>query len=170
MNINEIYNSLAETVIEFKDECKIRLESVPRERTTERKALQVELGMYSFCQRAGLLLMTETYKERGEAVIELRQNISESIMSARFPYLYDLYLSLDDQNKKIFLAVFQAEIFMRDQIFESYKEELKNAKACGDEDRAFEFKIKVSALERVFSAWDKWRKDYQLYPDIKWEV
>lgn len=170
MNINEVYNSLAGMVIEFRDECRTRLEGVTKDRMTERKALQIELGMYSLCLRAGLLCMTDTNEEKAEAVIKLRRNICESIMIARFPYLNKLYISLDGEKKKIFLAVLQAEIFMRDQIFRSYKEELKDAKACGDEDRVFEFKIKVSALERVFGAWDKWRKENNLYPDIKWEV
>ena len=37
------------------EECKARLDAIPKTNATERKAVQLEYGMYTFCGNAGLL-------------------------------------------------------------------------------------------------------------------
>ena len=170
MNVNEIYISLVKVIDGIHDECKARLALVPKERKTEQKALKIELGMYSLCMRAGCLYMTTTNSEKGEAVLKLRTPICQNIMQNHFPHIYELYLSLDDEEKAVMLSALQAELFMRDQIYEGYKSELAAAKACGDEKNVFEFRIKISAVERVFEAWEEWRKTNNVYPNINWET
>lgn len=170
MNVNEIYILLVKVIDGIRDECKSRLALVPKERKTEQKALKIELGMYSLCMRAGCLYMTETNSEKEEAVLKLRTPICQNIMQNHFPHIYELYLSLDDEEKAVMLSALQAELFMRDQIYEGYKSELAAAKACGDEKNIFEFQIKVRSVERVFEAWEEWRKEHNIYPNLRWEV
>ena len=170
MNVHEIYNSLVDITKSFCEECRSRLDSVPKEHKTEQKAIQIELGMYSLCMRAGCLYMTATNSEKGEAVLKLRTPICQNIMQNCFPHIYELYMSLEDEGRMIMLSAIQAELFMRSQIYEGYKAELSAARSCGDEKNIFEFQIKVRSVERVFEAWEKWRKENNIYPNLQWEV
>ncbi len=170
MDVNEIYNSLVDITKNFYDECKSRLDSVLKEHKTEQKALRIELGMYSLCMRAGCLYMTATNSEKGEAVLKLRTPICQNIMQNYFPHIYELYMSLDNEEKNIMLTALQAELFMRSQMYDGYKTELVMARSCGDEKNVFELQIKVRSVERVFEAWEEWRKSNDIYPNIKWEV
>ena len=170
MNVNEIYISLVKATECIYDECKTRLALVPKENKTEQKALKIELGMYSLCMRAGCLCMTANYVDRGESVLKMRTPICQNIMPKQFPHIYELYSSLDDEEKAVMLSAVQAELFMRSQIYGGYKEELAVAKSCGDEKNIFELQIKIRAVERVFEAWEEWRKANNVYPNIKWEA
>ena len=40
------------------------------------------------------------------------------------------------------------------------------AEAAGDMNKAFEFKIKIGAVENMFSIWEAWRVDNDVYPDM----
>ena len=62
MTYLEIDKALVDITREKCAECKSRLESTPKDNVTERKALQVELGMYTLCGNAGLLFCTKAKK------------------------------------------------------------------------------------------------------------
>ena len=64
MTYLEIDKALVEITRGKCAECKARLDAVSKENATERKALQVEYGMYSFCGAAGFLLGYERNKAR----------------------------------------------------------------------------------------------------------
>ncbi len=170
MNISKIYNSLVEITKNIYDECKLRLDSVPKEHKTEQKAMKIELGMYSLCMRAGCLYMTANKEKKGESVLRLRSPICQNIMQNYFPHIYELYMSLDDEERMVMLSAIQAELFMRSQMYEGYKSELAEARSYGDEKNVFELQIKVRSVERVFEAWEEWRKANNIYPNIRWEA
>ena len=76
-------------------ECKSRLDAVPKENGTERKALQLEYGMYTFCGNAGLLFNT-TGERR---IMHIRRHVLGNDMLKRYPKLNLAYQELGEEEK-----------------------------------------------------------------------
>ena len=163
MTYLEIDKVLLDITIEMINECKIRASSVSKENKNEHKALMVELGMYQLCWRAGFLAGTLSTREN--VVNGMRARLIGQILQC-YPAMNKIFLSLDEDERKIFIAALQAEIYMRDQIYKNYLVELEQAKMAGDAKNIFEFGIKVGAVERVFEAWEEWRVENDVYPGM----
>lgn len=157
----EIDKALTDIVIEKLTACQSRLNAIPKENKNERKAVQIELGMYTLCLNAGLLYSA---KDR-EAVLRMRQGVMERILR-RFEKAYAAYAVLNETEKGIFTAALQAELFMRDQVYRGYRSELAQAKSAGDTERIFALQVKIGAVESVFSAWEAWRMANHVYPHM----
>lgn len=165
MNAIEIYKAQEEIALGKYNECKARLEAVSKENATERKALHIELGMYNLCLRAGLLDCGGTKPDHAERALEMRNKFMPKII-ARYSGIKEVFLALEGEERGRFIAAVQAELYMRNQIYESYTAELEMATEAGDEASAFELKIKIGVLESVFAAWEKWRKETGIYPNM----
>ena len=166
MTYLEIDQALIQITRQKCEECKNRLDEIPKENTTERKAVQVEYGMYAFCGNAGLLF-------NGSGKREFWLTKRKRFLSNRlpiYPKLASIYQALSDEEKMCFLAALQAELFIRDQWLGAQIAELRAAEESGDVKRAFEFKIKVEAVETMFAAWEAWRVEHGIYPNLMEEV
>ncbi len=147
-------------------ECKARLDAVPKENATERKALQLEYGIYTFCGNAGLL-----FNVGGErTIIYKRRYVLENGMLQRCPSLALAYQGLNEEEKLCFVAALQAELFLRDSWLKEQYAELAAAESAQDTNKIFEFKIKIGAVENMFAAWEAWRKENGIYPHMFREV
>lgn len=160
MTYLEIDKALVEITRGKCAECKARLDAVSKENATERKALQVEYGMYSFCGAAGFLLSYE----RNKAIQTRKRFLSREMQ--KYPKLNEAYRRMDEEEKMCFIAALQAEMFIRDQWLGAQKIELAAAEESGDTKKAFEFKIKVGAVESMFAAWEAWRRENRVYPNM----
>lgn len=146
--------------------CKERLDAVPKDKPGERKALLIENGMYTVCGNAGLLF--NTYGNR-EGLYRTRQNFFNYILT-KYPKHQEIYASLNDDEKLSFMAAWQADLFMRDQLLAGYITELAQAEAAGDAKNTFELRIKVGAVRAMLDIWATWRKENNIYPiEIKEE-
>ena len=139
--------------------CQRRLDAVPMDHKVERKALIIEREMYGLCNRAGLLWYALGTRE---ACLRKRCGVIGQILQ-RYPRLNEVFTRLDEEERMIFIAALQAEIFMRDQFMRSYCAELKKAEAAKDLESSFELQIKIGACENVFKAWEQWRRENDLY-------
>lgn len=144
------------------EECQARLDAIPDENKGERKALILEREMYGLCNRAGLLWHTTGNRE---GVLTTRQRVTEQILQ-KYPKLYGVFAGLDEEEKKVFIAALQAEIYMRDQLVNGYYTEYEAAKAAGDEKSIFELRIKIGGCENMFDAWETWRAENKVYPGM----
>lgn len=169
MNAIEIYKAQEEIALEKYNECKARLAQTAEESKTEKKALYIELGMYSLCLRAGLFDRGGTAPDHAETALEHRNAFIPKII-VKYPKLEEIFAALGKGEKEIFISAVQAELYMRDQIYKNYIRELEAATTAGDEASVFELKIKIGALENVFAAWEEWRKETGIYPDVFKEV
>ncbi len=142
------------------DERDSRLVSIPKENVTERKAVLVEYGMYTFCGNAGFLFQSENNRLNA---LQIRQKYLERELY-KYPKLNNIYLQLDEDEKMKFTAALQAEIFIRDQCLPSHYAELMQAEEAGAIDKIFELKIKIGAILSMFNAWECWRKEHNFYP------
>lgn len=142
-------------------ECKARLDAVSKENITERKALQLEYGMYTFCGNAGLLFNTGGERK----IFQIRRCFLENELH-KYPGLELVYQSIDEQERLCFLAALQAEIFIRDQWLGAQCAELAAARASGDQQKVFELKIKVGAVKNMFAVWEAWRVRNNVYPNL----
>jgi len=160
MTYLEIDRAMYEIVREKYNKCQSRLDIVPKENKSERKALIIEREMYSLCNRAGLLVYTDGKRE---SVFAKRKRVIGQILK-KYPQLNEVYEGLDEDEKKKFLAALQAEIFMRDQIVNTYYAQFESAKASEDIKSSFELQIKIGGCENVFKAWENWRIENEIYP------
>lgn len=162
MTYLDIDKALCDITVEKNNECKNRLDAVPKENKGERKALQIELGMYSLCLRAGLLYYTYGTRENA---LKIRRQVIDRILPA-YPQTNEIFTGLSEDEQMIMHAALQAEIFMRDQFMQQYRAELEQAKAASDSEKIFELEIKIGAIENVFSAWEEWRVQNNIYPHM----
>ena len=146
--------------------CKERLDAIPKDRAGERKALMIENGMYTLCGNAGLLF--NTYGTR-EGLYRTRHNFFNMLLP-KYPMHQEVYNTLNDDEKLSFMAAWQADLFMRDQLLAGYLNELSQAEAAGDTKNTFELRIKVGAVRAMLDIWATWRKENNIYPiEIKEE-
>ena len=160
MTCFEIDQAIADITKEKYNECKKRLEAIPRENTAEKKAVQIELGMYTFCCDAGLLFMLSR-----EDCMTRRLHIMGQIIP-RYPALNNIYSNLSDDEKTRFAASLQAEIFIRDTWLNQQYAELMCAKEANHTQSIFELNIKIGAVKGMFAAWEAWRIENNVYPHI----
>jgi len=163
MNAIEIYKAQENIAKEKFSECKARLSATAKESRAERKALHIELGMYNLCLRAGLLDRGGNAPDHAEKALEHRNKFIPKIIAA-YPRINSAFLALHTEERGNFIAAVQAELYLRNQIYENYIAELEEAKAAGDAENVFDLQIKKGALESVFAAWEEWRKETDIYP------
>ncbi|MBE6557745.1 MAG: hypothetical protein E7661_01860 [Ruminococcaceae bacterium] len=166
MNYLDIDKALVEITRAKCAECKARLDAIPKDRAGERKALLIENGMYTLCGNAGLLFNAGWERQR---TYQIRNNFFNMILP-KFPKHQEVYNTLNDDEKLSFMAAWQADLFMRDQLLAGYLNELAQAEAAGDAKNTFELRIKVGAVREMLSLWATWRKENNIYPiEIKEE-
>ena len=163
MNFLEIDKALVDVTRSKCNECKARLDAIPKDRAAERKALYIEYGMYTLCGNAGLLFNTGGGRE--VLYRKTRQNFWGYAMT-KYPRHGEVYATLNDDEKLSFMAAWQAELFMRNQLLEKYVIELAQAEAAGDAKSAFELRIKIGAVREMLTIWENWRKENGVYPDL----
>ena len=162
MTYLEIDKALYDIVNEKYNECQGRLDAVSKENKNERKALIIEREMYGLCNRAGILVYVLGKREN---ILTMRRRVIGQILQ-KYPKLNEVFTQLDEEEKMRFLAALQAEIYMRDQIVNSYYTEFEAAKASGDMKNILELQIKIGGCENVFKAWEAWRKENNIYPNL----
>ena len=163
MNYLDIDKALVDLTRAKCAECKARLDAVPKDKGAERKALLIEQGMYTLCGNAGLLF--NTYGNRETLYLKTRQNFFNYIRP-KFPRHEAVYTVLNDDEKLAFMAAWQADLFMRDQLLAGYITELAQAEAAGDAKNTFEFRIKIGAVREMLSIWEAWRVENGVYPNL----
>ena len=162
MTYLEIDKALYDIVNEKYSECQSRLDAVPKENKNECKALIIEREMYGLCNRAGLIAYVLGKREN---VLTMRRRVIGQILH-KYPKLNEVFTQLDEEEKMRFIAALQAEIYMRDQIVNSYYTEFETAKTSGDMKNILELQIKIGGCENVFKAWEAWRKENNIYPNL----
>ena len=168
MTIYDIDRAMIDIVKERITECKARLDALPKNKVNARKAVQIELGMYTLCGNAGLMLSTaEKSDSARDSFFRLRQNVLCKILP-KYPKLHKVYVGLDDEEQLRFVAALQSEIFMQDQIFPTLRAELDAASKARDAKAIFELTIKLNAVNCVLDAWKAWRVRNNIYP-LMWE-
>lgn len=163
MTATEINQAMAEIALQKVKDCEERLKETPKDNKSERKAIQIELGMYSLCLRAGLLYYTTEGKTN---TVQIRKNRFMNISLKSFPSIAQIYEKASEEEKLCMVAALQGEMFMRDQMYNGYISELEQAKAAGDAQRTFEFTIKTGSLKVIFDAWEEWRISNNIYPHM----
>ena len=166
MNYLDIDKALVDITRAKCDECKARLDATPKDSKAERKALQIELGMYTLCGNAGLLFNAGWERQR---TYQIRQNFWSMVLP-KYPKHQEIYSALTDDDKLSFMAAWQADLFMRDQLLNGYVTELAQAEAAGDAKSTFEFRIKIGAVREMLSLWEGWRKENGVYPGLMEEA
>ena len=163
MTILEIDMLTENIILELHNECQERLAEIPKENRRERKAVQIELSMYSMGIRAGTL-----YYTTGERMNSIRVRASRfnNIISNFYPKIKKLYDSADDEEKLKISCALQCEAFLRSQMYDRYVKELNEAKKVNDTEIIFESAIKAGALENIFDALEEWRIANEIYPNM----
>ncbi|MBQ2767824.1 MAG: hypothetical protein IJF49_07090 [Clostridia bacterium] len=146
--------------------CEEKLTALAGNVPTERKAIQLELGIYTFCGNAGLLFHSPAPRENW---LKTRRKIVEKTLP-KYPRLLQIYSELEEEKKPYFVAAVQAELFIRDQWLGQQRAELAAAEEAGDVRRAFETKIKIGTAEAMFDAWEAWRIEHNIFPHLFAEV
>ena len=166
MNYLDIDKALVDITRAKCDECKARLDATPKDNKAERKALQIELGMYTLCGNAGLLFNAGWERQR---TYQIRQNFWSMVLP-KYPKHQEIYSALTEDEKLSFMAAWQADLFMRDQLLNGYVTELAQAEAAGDAKSTFELRIKIGGVREMLSLWEGWRKENGVYPGLMEEA
>ncbi|MBQ9745128.1 MAG: hypothetical protein IJW19_08385 [Clostridia bacterium] len=163
MTAIEIDKEIENIILELHNECQGRLAEISKENRRERKAVQLELAMYSLGLRAGILYYTTGDKSSS---IRVRNRRFENIINIFYPEIKKLYDNADDEEKLKLTCSLQCEAFLRSQMYDRYTEELKQAKMVNDMEVIFENTIKIGALDNMFNAYEEWRVSNNIYPHM----
>ncbi len=166
----EIDRGLSQVMIVKIEESKKKLSVLPQEAKTERKAVQIELGMYQLFLNFGQLYDVKqgnTAEEQRTHVLIIREKMMHRLGHlSLFPKIREMYDLADEEEKKRIVAAFHGEMNMRAQMYSKYVKEWEVAKQCGDAMQVFETGLKVAVVEEGFRIWEKWRKENNVYPDM----
>jgi len=162
MTYLEIDSALVEITRKMYAECQVRLDAVPIENATERKAIQLESGMYTFCGNAGELFNTGWERKK---VFSVRKNYVNRVLY-KYPSLNNIYQALNSEEKMCFIAALHAEIAIREQWLDKKEAELAAATASGDTKSIFELTIQLGAVKNMFAAWEQWRVENNVFPHM----
>lgn len=159
MNYLEIDSAIIAVTQKVCDECKARLDAIPKENTTERKAVQIEYGMYN--ASSGISRPTEEVTR----LILKRQRFFHNLMH-KYPKASAVYQSLDDEGKLCFIAALHSELYIREEWLGARIAELDAAKAAQDTKGVFELSIKIGAIKNMYAAIEKWRTENNIFPQM----
>lgn len=162
MTYLEIDKALVDITRAMCEESQARLDAIPTENITERKAVQLEQGMYTFCGNAGELFNTGWERHK---VFSVRQRYLNQVLH-KYPNLNNIYQALNGEEKMCFIAALHAEIYIRDQWIEKKAAELAAAQASGDTKNVFEITIMLGAVRNMFAAWEAWRVENNVFPHM----
>ncbi|MBR5869514.1 MAG: hypothetical protein IKZ09_00630 [Clostridia bacterium] len=162
MTYLEIDGALVNITRTLCSDSKLRLDGIPKEHATERKAVQLEHGMYTFCGNAGLLFNTGWEREK---VLDTRLHFWNRELH-RYPEIQKQYEVFDENEKMRFFAALQGELFLRDQWLGEQETAHSMATAASDTQQIFELSIKIGAVKAMFSAWEAWRLEHNIYPNM----
>lgn len=161
MTYLEIDKAIVDLTRQKCTECKARLDAIPKENATERKAVQLEYGIYSFCGSAGLL----SHGGDRRRMPQTRRRFFENILSA-YPRLNEVYQAAEEEEKQCLIVAFQGELFIRDQWLKAQLTEFTTAETAEDAKAVFELKIKIGAAQNMFATWEAWRVENDVYPHM----
>ena len=162
MTVNDIFTALVDINENLLNQCKAKIETMPKDKKTELKALNIELGMYNTCLRAGSLKGTVS---DWDSLWAIRKHVTQNMIYA-YPRISEEYFKADDKEKGIIMASTHSEMFIRNQLYEGYLTELDEAIGVKDTVKIFELQIKIGAMKNVFTAWENWRIQNNLYPGL----
>lgn len=164
MTYLEIYNALLAINQNMCNECKARLDAVPKENSTERKAVQLEYAMYNFCSASGLFNTSQMQQQA--AYGKQPHSLVYDKLLPKYPKLNSSYEALSNENKWCFIAALHPELFIRDQWVNKKEAELTAATASGDTKNIFELTIQLGAVKNMFAAWEQWRIENNIFPHM----
>ena len=160
----EIYDALLAINQKMCNECKARLDAIPKENRTERKAVQLEYAMYNFCNASGLF---NAFQTQQQARYERQpHSLVYSKLLPKYPKINSLYDALGNEDKWCFIAALHPELFIRDQWVNKKEAELAAATDCGDAKSVFELTIQLGAVKNMFAAWEAWRIENNVFPHM----
>ncbi len=158
----EIEKALAEISISMCNSCAERISQLPETARTEKKAIQIEAGMYSMGFRAAIRYNTVGSREQ---CIRIKSNNFLPIMQD-YPRLKSAFEAADDDERQRLTAALYGEVWLISQYQNINEAELEKAKASGDVKKMFELNIKVQATKALLSAWSLWREQNGVYSDL----
>ncbi len=170
MDALQIDKALTDLMLEKMKERQTKLTFLPQDAKNERKAVQIEIGMYNLFVGFGQMYHVKyscTYEQRRNHVLQIREKMTlrENLFSV-FPKIKNAYEAASEADKKCVVAALQGEIHMRNSFYNKYLKDLELAKQFNDVDKIFEMGIKVSVLEEGFRIWEKYRQDNDVYPGM----
>ena len=155
MNKEEIMLGLFSPVKEKHDVTKLEIRALPKDRPTERGALQLKAGIYNVAISAGLLCGNEN----GISLMERR---FASLITA-FPEISEHYESLPEEEKNIMAVALYPETFMRVHFYVTYCMELAEAEKEGNAEKLFKARIKKEVLGEILDTWRTFRVQRGLF-------
>lgn len=170
MTALEIDKDLSELMLQKRKESEAKLLLLDKEAKNERKAVQIEVGMYNLLLCFGQLYHLkkgDTYEKQRNHVLWLREKlIIREELFLKFPKIQAAYQSADEEEKKRIIAALQGEMLMRHSFYTNYSKELQAARRYNDVNKAFEIGLKVSVLEDGFKIWEDYRRENGIYCDM----
>ena len=160
----EIYNALLAINQNMRDECQARLDAIPKENGTERKAVQLEYAMYNFCSASGLFNTDQIQQQA--AYGKQPHSLVYNKLLPKYPKLNSHYKALGIEDKWCFIAALHPELFIRDQWVTKKEAELAEATVSGDTKRVFELTMQLGAVKNMFAAWEQWRVENNVFPHM----
>lgn len=144
----EIEGAMFAALKSMQNDCESRIAALDSSAKNEKKALNVEKGMYRFCSNAGMLSGVGGDRER---IIPVKADRLTKFISD--PKLAETFDKADDEEKLRLSAAFYGIVWMKSEVLPQYIREYEQAKESGDVRSQFEQQIKLKTITAVIRKW-----------------
>ena len=150
MTVTELIHSMKAIVDGYDSSFAKRMEELPKEAKTERRALHIQLGASSLVCRAGLLAYTANPENTA---------MHERRLESRLPHDskdYAVYSALEGDDRRLASVYLDTISSMVHDCLQRYENELALAKGEENDDAVFELTLQINTLNAVLNDLRAW--------------
>lgn len=150
MTVTELIHSMKAIVDSYDSSFAKRMEELPKEAKTERRALHIQIGASSLVCRAGLLAYTAN--PENTVIHERRIELCLSHDSKD----YAVYSALEGDDRRLASVYLDTINYMVYGFLQRYENELAMAKDEGNDDAVFELTLQINTINAVLDDLRAW--------------
>jgi len=153
MTVTELIESMKAIVDGYDRSFAKRMEELPKEAKTERKALHIQRGASSLVCRAGLL----AYTANPENTVIHERRVEQLLPHDSKDYA--VYSALEGDDRRLAAVYLDTVSYMIRQFLQRYENELTMAKDEGNDDTVFKLTLQINTINAVLDDLRAWWKN-----------
>ncbi len=150
MTVTELIQSMKAIVDSYDSSFAKRMEELPKEAKTERKALHIQIGASSLVSRAGLLAYTANPENTVNHERRIEQLLSHDSKD------YAVYSALEGDDRRLASVYLDTINYMVRYFLHRYENELAMAKDTGNDDTVFKLTLQINTINAVLDDLRAW--------------
>lgn len=154
MTVTELIECMKSIIDNYDSSFAKRMEELPKEAKTERKALHLQHGACHVIKAAGLLAYTANPENT-----HIHENRIEQLLP-RDSKDYSVYISLEGDDRRLASVYLDTVNYIVREFLQRYKNELAMAKDAGNDDAVFKLTLQINTIIAVLDDLRAWWSEH----------